>query len=52
MARLEPVGPPKGVTLEEVVEKLGNLKVPDGFADAVEAFRRNIPEVEAPEWAR
>ncbi len=52
VARLEPVGPQKGVTLEEVAEKLGNLKVPHGFADAVEAFRRNMPEVEAPEWAR
>lgn len=52
VARLEPVGPRRGVTMEEVVEKLGNLRVPEGFADQVEAFRAGLPDLEAPEWAK
>ncbi|MBI4491473.1 MAG: hypothetical protein HY690_01615 [Chloroflexi bacterium] len=52
VARLEPVGPVRGVTLNEVVEKLGDLKIPEGFGDDLEAIRASIPKLEVPEWLR
>jgi len=49
VARLEPVGPKLGVTFEEIAERLRGLKIPEGFADDLEAVRAEEPRLESPE---
>ena len=50
VARLEPVGPRRGVTLQEVIERIGDLEVPEGFAEGVEEFRAAQGNLEVPDW--
>lgn len=50
LARLEPVGPKLGVTFDEIAERLRGLKIPEGFADELEAVRAEGPRLELPEW--
>lgn len=50
IARLEPPGPARHVTFGEVLDKLGDLRVPEGFADDLEAVRASVPRLEAPRW--
>jgi antitoxin (DNA-binding transcriptional repressor) of toxin-antitoxin stability system len=52
VARLEPVGPVRAVTLDEVIEKLGDLHVPEGMGDDIEAFRVTVPKLEVPDWLK
>jgi antitoxin (DNA-binding transcriptional repressor) of toxin-antitoxin stability system len=50
VARLEPVGRRLGVTLREVIDRIGDLEVPEGFAEAAEEFRAAQGDLEAPDW--
>ncbi len=50
VARLEPVGPRRGVTLQEVIDRIGDLEVPEGFAEGIEEFRATQGNLEAPDW--
>lgn len=50
IARLEPPGPARRTTFGEVLAKLGDLHVPEGFADDLEAVRASVPKLEAPRW--
>lgn len=50
LARLQPLGGKPGVTFEEIAEKLRGLKIPEGFADDLEAVRAEEPPLEMPEW--
>lgn len=52
IARLEPVGPRRGVTAREVAEKLRHLTVPEGLADDLEAIRADVPKLGEPDWLR
>lgn len=52
VARIEPVAPPVGIMPSELVARLGDLRVPEGFADDLEAIKRAQPPPEFPEWDR
>jgi antitoxin (DNA-binding transcriptional repressor) of toxin-antitoxin stability system len=52
VARLEPVGPRRGVPLQEVIDRIGDLEVPEGFTEAVEEFRAAQGKLEVPDWLR
>ena len=42
---------PPGITIEELLATVGNLKMPgSGFADALEAVQAAQPLAEMPEW--
>ena len=50
MARIEPVGPAGFATAEEIADRLGDMRVPEGLADALEEIQANQPVAEFPEW--
>ncbi len=51
IARLEPVGPRLGVTVDEVIEKIGDFTLPEGWGDDIEAgLAAVLKEQELPEW--
>ena len=50
LARLEPMGSKLGVTFEEIADRLRGLRIPEGFADDLEAVRAEEPRLELPEW--
>lgn len=50
VARLEPAGSRRHVTLHEVIEQIGDLEVPEGFAEGVEEFRAANGRLEVPDW--
>ncbi len=50
MACIEPVGPSRFATAEEIADRLGDLRVPEGLADALEEIQKNQPMAEFPEW--
>lgn len=52
VALVGPVPPERGVTAQEVADKLGHLEVPEGLADDLEAIRASIPKLEIPEWLK
>jgi antitoxin (DNA-binding transcriptional repressor) of toxin-antitoxin stability system len=52
VARLEPVGPPREVTAQEVAERLGHLPIPEGLGDDLEAIKASIPKLEVPDWLK
>ena len=49
IAQIEPVGL-RSATAREIAEKLGHLRIPEGFADDLEAVRASIPKLGAPAW--
>ncbi len=51
IAIIEPGQRRKGITISELIEKVGNLQMPgDGFADDLEAVRALMQSPKAPEW--
>lgn len=51
IASLQPITPPKGITLQELIDRVGDIYMPgDGFADAVEEAQANQGKAEFPEW--
>lgn len=51
VASLGPVTQPRGITLRELVARLGHLELPgEGFADDVEQFHLSQPPAEVPRW--
>lgn len=49
--RLEPPVKRKGITIDELVSRIGNLKMPgDGFADDLEAIHASQGYAEMREW--
>ena len=51
IATIAPPVPVRGVTLQEVAEKLRGLEFPDpDFADDLEEIQANQPRSEFPEW--
>lgn len=51
IAIIQPGQQPKGITISELIEKVGNLQMPgDGFADDLEAIRASLQYPKAPEW--
>ena len=51
VARLEPHGPVRGVTLGQLMAALGDLSMPgDGFADDLEAIQLSQTKAEPPVW--
>ena len=52
VARLGTVSPPSGITVSELIVRLGDLALPgDGFADDLEAIQATQPKAEFREWA-
>ncbi len=51
IATLVPTTPPRGVTLREIIDRVGDLKMPgDGFADDLEAIHAAQGRARIPEW--
>ncbi|MCL4466576.1 MAG: type II toxin-antitoxin system Phd/YefM family antitoxin [Chloroflexi bacterium] len=51
VAVLTPSVPTPGITLREVVIKLGDIPLPgDGFAEDLEAVQASQPRAEVPKW--
>ncbi len=51
VASLVPSAPlPKGITPQELKDRLGNLKLPEGFGDDLEAIQKSQPKIGAPPW--
>ncbi|MBI2940904.1 MAG: type II toxin-antitoxin system Phd/YefM family antitoxin [Chloroflexi bacterium] len=51
VATLAPVQAPPGITVGELIARLGDLGLPgDGFADDLEAIQAGQPKVAFPEW--
>ncbi|MGI8476506.1 MAG: type II toxin-antitoxin system Phd/YefM family antitoxin [Thermomicrobiales bacterium] len=51
VANIGPASPSRGVTLEEIIAKIGDLRMPgDGFADDLEAIHAEQGVAELPEW--
>jgi hypothetical protein len=51
IATIAPPGPVRGVTLQEIAEKLRDLEFPgDGFADDLEEIQAHQSRSEFPEW--
>ena len=51
VASLGPIGAPPGITVRELIGRLGDLASPgDGFADDLEAIQAAQPSDEAPAW--
>jgi hypothetical protein len=50
IATLAPVNRPIGITAEEVIAKVGNLKVPEGFGDELEAAHTAQGLAGFPDW--
>jgi hypothetical protein len=49
--RLEPPVQRKGITVDELISRIGNLKMPgDGFADDLEAIHASQGYMKIPEW--
>lgn len=48
---LEPPVQRKGITVDELVSRIGNLQMPgDGFGDVLEAIHASQGYAEVPEW--
>ena len=50
MARIEPVDPSRFTTAGEIADRLGDMRVPEGLADALEKIQADQPVAEFPEW--
>ena len=51
IARIVPAPAPRGKTLDEIIAKVGDLRMPGGgFADDLEAVQAEQGTVEFPEW--
>lgn len=51
IATLAPMRPQPGITVEELIAKIGDLRMPgDGFADDLEAIQAEQGIAEFPEW--
>lgn len=51
IATITPVSPSPGVTLDDIIAKVGDFYAPgDGFADDLEAIQAEQPPAEFPEW--
>lgn len=51
IATLAPARPPGGVTLREIIDRVGDLEMPgDGFADDLEAVHAAQGYARIPEW--
>ena len=51
IATIEPGRQSRGITISELIEKVGNLQMPgDGFADDLEAAQASQRPPKAPEW--
>jgi prevent-host-death family protein len=51
VATIAPAAPPVGITVEEFVARVGDLRMPgDGFADDLEAIQALQGVAEGPEW--
>ena len=49
LATLAPVAPP-GVTLRGFIQRLGDLRMPEGMADDLERIQAEQPRAVFPEW--
>jgi antitoxin (DNA-binding transcriptional repressor) of toxin-antitoxin stability system len=50
IATLAPVREKPGITVKELVARIGNLYVPEGFGDDLEAIHAEQGVIELPEW--
>jgi antitoxin (DNA-binding transcriptional repressor) of toxin-antitoxin stability system len=50
VARIEPVGPTGGVTLQELVERLEGLWPDKGFFEELEALHNSQERIGEPRW--
>lgn len=51
VATIAPPIPPPGITLREIIARIGDLRMPgDGFADDLEAIQAAQPPASVPEW--
>lgn len=51
VATLIPTSPVLGITLRDLVARLGDMSMPgDGFAEDLEAVQASQPKVTAPAW--